>query len=276
MGHPTKAGTRVRHAKASAARSHAPDRRSVWHGLGLLGESRRARHRPSGGDHAGADSTLYHYRITFSYRAPAWGAAGEGFSAAAATARRGAARPGPACSSGEATIAKVHREAGMTLPTELLAAIGEVATRWSQFEMAIDAGIWLLVNADLDDTACLTAQIGSSGRKLEALLALMTRKGFDPTLLKQVRSLAERAGGLQRQRNRVVHDVWLSGKQTGRPFRLEVSAAKTAVFESRSVTLAEMKKLSDDIFAHTMRLVAVHRALIDWRNAHNPTAPKSP
>src|SRR5208282_77336 len=99
-------------------------------------------------------------------------------------------------------------------------------------EHQIQVLIWRLAGLDHLTGTCITAQIGNSGRLLDAVLALLEQRGSSKDDLKPLRSLCAVVGAKQRKRNRIIHDPWYSrfnedGTTTGH--RLETSAAKTAV-----------------------------------------------
>jgi hypothetical protein len=148
---------------------------------------------------------------------------------------------------------KVEERISLSLSSDYLAAIGLVATHWAGFEFLLDAAIWVLAGIDhVDYGACMTAQIANSGRKLDAIIALSARRGCAENILKQLRSLAGKTGGLQRRRNRIVHDAWMVDAKSRTHYRLEVTAAKELSFEMKAVSLDEVRQYSQEIIAHTV------------------------
>jgi hypothetical protein len=56
------------------------------------------------------------------------------------------------------------------------AAVGRVAARWAVLEHEIQEVIWDLAGLDDLTGTCITSQIGGSGRLMDALLALSSRR----------------------------------------------------------------------------------------------------
>lgn len=112
------------------------------------------------------------------------------------------------------------------------AAVGRVAAKWAELEHQIQVLIWRLARLDHLMGTCITAQIGNSGRLMDAVLALLEQRAASKDDLKPLRSLCGDIGEKQRKRNRIIHDPWYfrfneDGTATGH--KLETTAAKTAV-----------------------------------------------
>ena len=73
------------------------------------------------------------------------------------------------------------------------AAVGRVASKWAQLEHQIQELIWGLAGLDELTGACITSQIGGSGRLMYALLAILEQKGATKDE-KPLRSLSEVIG----------------------------------------------------------------------------------
>lgn len=147
-------------------------------------------------------------------------------------------------------------KSGLEIAPEFLQAIGSVATGWAEFECCLDSVMWVLAGVpDITIGGCITAQIPNSARKLDAIIALSGVRSCDEAVLKDLRSLAGKAENLQRRRNRVVHDMWRPTDKTGTHYRLEITAAKTLVFQQIEIPLEEIQqcasaimRLSDDFW----------------------------
>lgn len=112
-------------------------------------------------------------------------------------------------------------------------AVGRVAATWAEFEHEIQLIIWKIADVDFQVGACMTAQIGTSGRLIDCLIALMGLKGADEDHLKALRAFAEKVGNKQRKRNRFLHDPWYfdrDGNEKLKPMRMEITAAKSLVY----------------------------------------------
>ena len=67
------------------------------------------------------------------------------------------------------------------------AAVGKVASNWAAFEHRIQWAIWNIAELDNLTGACITAQIGNSGRMIDAVIALLRLKGVTDRTRKLVR-----------------------------------------------------------------------------------------
>jgi hypothetical protein len=54
--------------------------------------------------------------------------------------------------------------------------IGRLAAEWAAFEHSIQFEIWDIIKLDYQIGACITAQIGQSGRLMDCLIALLALK----------------------------------------------------------------------------------------------------
>lgn len=104
------------------------------------------------------------------------------------------------------------------------AAIGRVASAWSQFEYLLDASIWNLAKVDANAGACITSQLFGPARRLDAIVALAALNKTDDSTISKLNKLAKRALDLADKRNRAVHDTWAI--VDGDLARLHVSARR--------------------------------------------------
>ena len=149
-------------------------------------------------------------------------------------------------------------------------AIGQVAISWSFMELIIDAQTWKY--AELDETlgACLTAQIAGSGRKLDALFALI-RCRFKPSdkLEGRFNKFSEATTGLAERRNRVIHDPWIKFAKDDKSRRIQITAKKRLVFDTVEHPTQDIFKLGKDIHRHADAFKAIMEAadleLAAWR-----------
>lgn len=161
---------------------------------------------------------------------------------------------------------------------EHYAAIGKVASAWSELEQFIDRLCIVLVDTDHHDAVlCLTSAIMGGTRKLEALAALMHLRSSSAFDGKAFDALYKKAQGLSETRNRIVHDPWVNvGLPEGgyemmatensllsgirryylfAPHRVEVSARRKLTNEVKRVDAEELirvaghiRQLQDDLF----------------------------
>jgi len=87
-------------------------------------------------------------------------------------------------------------------------ALGKVAVEWSRFEGYLGDMVRMLAGADNKFGECLTAQINSVGRMLDALSSVseLRRPGIssDPSFKKRI----DRIRSIASRRHHVIHDVW--------------------------------------------------------------------
>jgi hypothetical protein len=103
----------------------------------------------------------------------------------------------------------------------MLAAIGAVATQWSLLEFYMDRFIWALAGVQDVAGACLTAQVGSLPRRLDAIISLVRLHGLDGQIVAALNKFAADSEALSRKRNRIVHDTWSTGTQSEKTYRLD-------------------------------------------------------
>jgi hypothetical protein len=72
-------------------------------------------------------------------------------------------------------------------------AVGRIATEWAIFEHTIQIQLWKLARVDYDVGACLTSQIGNSGRLMNCLIAMLELRGADEEHLKSIRSFCRKS-----------------------------------------------------------------------------------
>lgn len=132
----------------------------------------------------------------------------------------------------------------------LYAAVGKVASNWSVFEHFVHSSLWVLAKVDDDAGACLTSQIAGPGRALDAFAALVRVRGGDDPLIKLINQFAAKTRTLGEKRNRAVHDSWNWNKDTGKSYRLQITAQKTLVMGPQPAGTNEMNTLVDLIADH--------------------------
>lgn len=125
------------------------------------------------------------------------------------------------------------------------AAVGKVAASWAGFEHHLQQSIWVAAGIDFSIGACLTTQIGNSGRLIDALIAVLRLRGATEDNIKPLLSFAGDVGNKQRKRNRIVHDPWffrIDQDEPRKTFRYELSASKTFVDELKHQPTDELQQ----------------------------------
>jgi len=145
---------------------------------------------------------------------------------------------------------------------EMLAAIGAVATQWSLLEFYMDRFTWALAGMKDVAGACLTAQIGSLPRRLDAIISLVRLRNLDGQIVAELNKFAQASWDLSRQRNRIVHDTWSTGTETDKTYKLEITAVKTPVFKFEEFTVQQILDVAKDIQRHRFRWNALEEKII--------------
>jgi hypothetical protein len=125
-------------------------------------------------------------------------------------------------------------------------AIGLLAAMWARFEVSLQLAIWRLAELDSRRGACITAQIGNSGRLLDAVIALLRLRGAKRDSLKLILSFAEKVGKNQRKRNRIIHDEW-TFHSSGDSYRAEISAKQELIFGITPHSTADVENFTKQV-----------------------------
>jgi hypothetical protein len=128
------------------------------------------------------------------------------------------------------------------------AAMGRIASYWSQFEAEVDLASIRLAKVHIRNGLCFTSQIAGIGRKLDAYISLarLREPNFPNGLVKKLCQFAESATGLSEQRNRVIHDIWQFNHPSV-PERQEMTARKKFKIASIPTDTTELLELASKI-----------------------------
>jgi hypothetical protein len=127
------------------------------------------------------------------------------------------------------------------------AAIGTVVSNWAVLEVLMASLIWRLANVADYEGACITSQIGNSGRLIAALISLIKLDDASDELIDKYKKFDDKTRKLQDRRNRITHDPWSLDLATSMPHRFEVSARKTLNFEYKPVSTNDVLNIVDEI-----------------------------
>jgi hypothetical protein len=116
--------------------------------------------------------------------------------------------------------------------------------------------------------ACITTQIGNSGRLMEALIALVDLNGGGKELLKSLRTFQGKVATHQRTPNRLVHDAWVFRVPDGDAFRYELSAQGKLVNEFIPKPTIEVTQFIKAIAATIERLNEILTQQFSWPYTH--------
>jgi|SRR5208337_618732 len=127
------------------------------------------------------------------------------------------------------------------------AIVGKIISNWAVLELAMDGLIWKISNVDMQEGACITAQIPNSARRLDAIISLVGLNGGSKPLVKQFKKFAEKLRTAQIKRNRITHDPWDADVHSGHFRRFEVSAANTLQFGYKVIEYDDLVKFAEEI-----------------------------
>ena len=133
----------------------------------------------------------------------------------------------------------------------LMAGIGRVASVWAKLEFHINEQIWDLANVDINCGACITAQLTTPVSRMRALISLVRFHGGNEKLIGSLNKFSARLDGLARRRNRIIHDPWGYDLIKDTYIRMEITADRKLIFESKEAQIDDLKRVFDDII-HAM------------------------
>jgi len=129
------------------------------------------------------------------------------------------------------------------------AAVGELASVWASFEHRIQWAVWNLASLDNLTGACITAQIGNSGRMIDAVIALLRLRGAPEAFIKPLLAFAEKVSRKQRRRNRIVHDPWSFRLPHGEAYCFELSAHREVISAAFPHSTIDVKDFTKEVIA---------------------------
>ena len=135
----------------------------------------------------------------------------------------------------------------MGIDADNLAAIGRVASTWSELEFSIDRLIWELAEVEQMYGACITSQLGSIHARFRSLKALTRLRGIGGPTFKKLNRLSDKAQALLQKRNRIVHDPWAVGSKDGLVYRLQISIDSGLEFGFTPAPLEEVHQVHQKI-----------------------------
>jgi hypothetical protein len=142
---------------------------------------------------------------------------------------------------------------------EHLAAVGFVTSQWATLEMRIDQFTLELGRIPFQAGSCLTAQIFGPARKLDAYIAIARLRGAD-SFLPELERFSKDATSIAEQRNRVVHDPWITF-QIGTASCIEITARRKFRHLLIEVSTTEIVDLYQKIIALTERFSELHNRI---------------
>lgn len=127
-------------------------------------------------------------------------------------------------------------------------AIASIASCSATIEYYINHSIWIVAKVDASSGACITSQIYTLQGRISALLALLKLHRAPKGIITKVNKFSESVRGPIENRNRVVHDIWLTDNRDPTTMgRLETTAAKTLKFQVEDVPLSKLKGIFDEL-----------------------------
>ena len=141
------------------------------------------------------------------------------------------------------------------------AAVGSVASEWAWFELWVDFKILELGKIPFEAGLCITSQVSGSARKLGAYIALARHLGVQKAL-RNLNIFVKVTARLSERRNRVIHDPWVTDKDSHTAGRLEATARKSLRFLVVPVATTDVASLSADIIAHVDKFDEIHNSIL--------------
>ena len=135
------------------------------------------------------------------------------------------------------------------LDTYVAAAIGRAITAWAILEHSINEMIWELAGVEKEPGACITSQLTSVARRMDALISLARLQKISEPTISKFNKFKQKAGALAEQRNRIAHDPWFYGFDSKNHYRLQVTAKSTLDFAYKPMTEEDLLKIEKDIQA---------------------------
>jgi hypothetical protein len=144
-------------------------------------------------------------------------------------------------------------------------AVGRVAQAWAILEYTIDGAIWNLAQVSREQGACITAQLTGLLPRFRALIALAAHRGVSEETIKKLHRLSADSFSLNSQRNRIVHDMVLTDKETGIPVRFTVTADKKLDARYRPFSIEDADNVAEAVRKYEIKcydaIVAVNEEL---------------
>jgi hypothetical protein len=148
------------------------------------------------------------------------------------------------------------------IPDDYLAAIGHVANMTANLEFHIDLGIWELIGAPQQLTACVTAQMISAHPRLKAFIGLAELLGASAETIRALKSFQGDIGELVEKRNRLVHDPRMVHKKTGEIGRLQITAKPKVHFGFVHESATEVNDTANEIGAKVLEFARLREKTI--------------
>lgn len=149
------------------------------------------------------------------------------------------------------------------LDTYVAAAIGRTIAAWAIFEHSINELIWTLAGVEPDPGACITSQLTTVARRMDALLALARLNKVGDSTIGKLNKFRQKANVLAEKRNRLAHDPWYYGFDGKGHYRLQVTARSTLDFSYKPVTEEDILKIEKEIEALAGTFQDLRTAVLD-------------
>jgi hypothetical protein len=148
------------------------------------------------------------------------------------------------------------------IPDTRLAAIGHVANMMANLDLQIDIGIWTLIGAPQQLSACVTAQLFSAIPRMKAFTGLAEILGASGDSIKRLKTISGQISGLAEDRNRMVHDPRMIKKSTGAVERLQITAKPNVHFGFIPENDEEVNNKGNEIGNKVREFMALRDAII--------------
>lgn len=137
------------------------------------------------------------------------------------------------------------------------AAVGRAIAALPALEHEIDELIWQLAGIEADIGVCLTAQFGTVAARMESLISLARLREISELELKTLDKFMGHVVAAGHKRNRLAHDCWFHGMESGQHYRLNKTAKRSLDFGYKCVSEEDVKAIE----AEFAELVTEFRSL---------------
>ena len=135
------------------------------------------------------------------------------------------------------------------LSQRYLAALGRVTVAFQMTEHHLSSALQLLLSPDRISGQIVTAELRFQGL-LSVLEALYLQRVHDAPRRAKVVRLLKRASDAEGHRNRLIHSLWVGGRdERYRPFRLKITVkrSKGLRFDTEDVPLRTLINLAEEL-----------------------------
>jgi hypothetical protein len=156
----------------------------------------------------------------------------------------------------------VTLESDPSFPDDLLHALGSMTVAYSSLDTQIKLLTWKLLNPETQGVGKIVTAALSTANLLNLLSSLFRYRTLDGSLVARMEALVGQIDSLARQRNDMIHAVWISRPDADSAIRGKISAQR-----SKGLTEVATPVVADDVYALAARLAEARRELVELEYA---------